>query len=171
MLFQFKSITTFIFDMDGVLTDGSLTLLPSGEMVRKMNVKDGYALQLAVKKGYHIAVISGGNSAEAMDRLKRLGIDDVWMKVTDKIGVANQYLQNKNINWSNVLYMGDDLPDLDVMKQAALPCCPADAVQEIKDISTYISHLSGGVGCVRDVVEKIMKLRGDWNSDTHIPSI
>ena len=170
MLHQFKSITTFIFDMDGVLTDGSLTLLPTGEMVRRMNVKDGYALQLAIKKGYHVVVISGGYSKEAMDRLQRLGIDKVWMKVTDKITVANQFLQDQDLSWSNVLYMGDDLPDLDVMNKAALPCCPADAVQEIKDISTYISHLPGGSGCVRDVIEKVMKLRGDWNSDTHIPS-
>ena len=170
MLQKFKPVDTFIFDMDGVLTDGSLTLLPSGEMVRKMNVKDGYALQLAIKKGYNVIVVSGGYSKEALERLNRLGIENVWMKVTDKIAVANDYLQKINICWDTVLFMGDDIPDLEVMRKAGVPCCPADAVQEIKQVSTYISHFNGGLGCVRDVIEKVMKLRGDWNEDTHIPS-
>lgn len=170
ILDKFKAITTFIFDMDGVLTDGMFTLLPGGVMARRMNVKDGYALQLAVKKGYHVVVISGSYSAEAEARLNRLGIDKVWMSITDKIAVAEEYLQQQQISWHETLYMGDDIPDLEVMKKAGIACCPADAVAEIKEMANYISHNNGGYGCVRDVIEKVMKLRTDWDNDILTPS-
>jgi 3-deoxy-D-manno-octulosonate 8-phosphate phosphatase (KDO 8-P phosphatase) len=170
LLNKFNSIKTFVFDVDGVLTDGTLTLLPGGIMARRMNVKDGYALQLAVKKGYNVIVISGGFSDEVVDRLKRLGIENVFMKVTDKLKVLTQLMQEKGLNWDSLIFMGDDIPDLEVMKKAGLACCPADAVQEIKEVSAYISHANGGFGCVRDVIEKVMKLRKDWNENTHIPS-
>ncbi len=165
-----KTVTTLVFDVDGVLTDGTLIILPGGVMARKMNVKDGYALQLAVKKGYNVVIISGGNSAEVTDRLQKLGVSAVFMKVIDKAGVLNNYLQQHNLLWKEVLYMGDDIPDLIVMKKAGVACCPSDAVQEIKEICAYISPLNGGYGCGRDVIEKVLKLRGDWNDDTHIPS-
>ena len=139
LLESFKSITTLVFDVDGVLTDGTLTLLPGGVMARSMNAKDGYALQLAVKRGYNIIIISGGNSPEATDRLNKLGVAAVYMKVTDKSAILNDYLQNNHLTWKEVLYMGDDIPDLNVMKKAGLACCPSDAVQEIKEISAYIS--------------------------------
>lgn len=170
LLELFKSVTTLVFDVDGVLTDGTLTILPAGVMARKMNVKDGYALQLAVKKGYSVVIISGGNSDEVTDRLHKLGVAAVFMKVKDKSGILNNYLQEHNLSWNEVLYMGDDIPDLSVMKKAGLACCPSDAVQEIKEICAYISPLHGGYGCGRDVIEKVLKLRGDWNEDTHIPS-
>ena len=170
LLEQFKQITTFVFDVDGVLTDGSLLILPGGVMARTMNVKDGYALQLAVKRGYKVIVISGGVSEEVRDRLTRLGIEDVFMKVTDKITLLTQHLQQLNIGWEEVLFMGDDIPDLDVMKKVGLPCCPIDAVQEIKEAALYISPIPGGSGCGREVIEKVMKLRGNWNEDTAIPS-
>jgi 3-deoxy-D-manno-octulosonate 8-phosphate phosphatase (KDO 8-P phosphatase) len=168
MLPLFKQITTFVFDVDGVLTDGSLLVLPGGIMARSMNIKDGYALQLAVKKGYRVLVISGGNSPEVMDRLNKLGVKDVWMQVSDKKAVLSEYMSAHGITKEQVLYMGDDIPDHTVMQTAGLPCCPNDAAQEIKEISIYISHLTGGKGCARDVIEKTLKLRGHWSEDTSI---
>lgn len=170
LLDLFKSVTTLAFDIDGVLTDGSLTILPGGVMARKMNVKDGYALQLAVKKGYNIVIISGGNSEEVTDRLNKLGITDVFMRVTDKESVLANYLQKRHLSWGEVMYMGDDIPDLDVMKKVGMACCPLDAAEEIKEISSYISPINGGYACARDVIEKVLKLRGHWSDDTHIPS-
>lgn len=170
LLQSFKPITTFAFDVDGVLTDGSLTLLPGGIMARSMNAKDGYGLQLAVKKGYHIVIISGGASEEVTERLNKLGVTAVFMKVKDKVSVLQDFLEKRNLSWKEVLYMGDDIPDLQVMKMSGLACCPLDAVSEIKEISAYISHLKGGSGCGRDVIEKVMKIRGHWSDDTHIPS-
>lgn len=168
MLDSFKHISTFVFDVDGVLTNGTLLLLPNGVMARSMNIKDGYALQLAIKKGYRVLVISGGDSIEVAERLNKLGITEVWMKVKDKRSLLGEYLKEHAIENKAVLYMGDDIPDLAVMQLVGLACCPADAVQEIKDLSIYISHLSGGAGCARDVIEKVLKLRGDWNDDTNI---
>ncbi len=166
----FKNITTFAFDMDGVLTDGSLLLLPGGTMVRKMNTKDGYALQLAVKKGYNILVISGGNSPEAEERLVKLGVKQVHMRCDNKAKVLNDFAGQYDITQQQILFMGDDIPDLGAMGLAGLPCCPNDAVTEIKEISKYISPLKGGEGCVRDVIEKTLKLRGDWEISTGIRS-
>jgi 3-deoxy-D-manno-octulosonate 8-phosphate phosphatase (KDO 8-P phosphatase) len=168
MLASFSHISTFVFDVDGVMTDGSLLVLPDGVMARRMNIKDGYALQLAVKKGYRVLVISGGDSPEVKDRLQKLGVTEVWMKTHQKKQVLAEYLLQHNIPKEQVLYMGDDIPDIDVIELAGLPCCPADAVQEIKDKVVYISHVGGGAGCVRDVIEKVMKLRGDWNEDTTV---
>lgn len=170
LLELFKSVTTLVFDVDGVLTDGTLTILPGGVMARKMNVKDGYALQLAVKRGYNVVIISGGFSDEVADRLNKLGVSKVFMKVTDKVAVLTDYLQQNQLSWQEVLYMGDDIPDLTVMLKVGVSCCPLDAVQEIKEISKYISPLNGGFGCGRDVIEKVLRLRGHWNDDTHIPS-
>lgn len=168
MLHKFKHITTFVFDVDGVLTDGNLLVLPGGVMARSMNIKDGYALQLAVKNGYRVLVISGGNSPEVKDRLEKLGVTNVWMQVSDKPAVLKEYMQQHGLAAEAVLYMGDDIPDLQAIQLAGLPCCPADAVQEIKEKSVYISHLTGGTGCVRDVIEKVMKLRGDWGEDSSV---
>lgn len=170
-LFQlFKNITTLVFDVDGVLTDGMLTVLPGGIMARRMNVKDGYALQLAVKRGYRIVIISGGYSEEVAERLSKLGIAEVYMKVTDKVSVLSSLLNKYKLTWQEVLYMGDDIPDLIVMQNVGLACCPLDAVQQIKEVSGYISPKNGGYGCARDVIEKVLTLRGDWRDDTHVPS-
>lgn len=170
LLESFKSITTFVFDLDGVLTDGTFTLLPGGALARRMNVKDGYALQLAIKKGYRVVVISGSTSDEAVSRLNRLGINQVFMKVIDKVSQLTAFKIENNLSWSELLFMGDDIPDRDAMKMCGLACCPNDAVQEIKEISAYISSFNGGMGCGRDVIERVMKLRGDWNDDTLVPS-
>lgn len=171
LLEKFNSITTFAFDVDGVLTDGTLIVLPGGLMARKMNVKDGYALQLAIKRGYNVIVISGGASDEVMERLRKLGVAEVFMKTTDKLLALQDYIDKKKVRWNEVLFMGDDIPDLDVMKRVGVACCPADAVHEIKEIAAYISAVNGGFGCAREVIEKVLKLRGNWSDDTHIPSV
>lgn len=170
MLEKFKHINCFVFDVDGVLTDGSLLVLPDGLMARRMNIRDGYALQLAVKKGYRIIIISGGNAEEVKDRLLKLGVTDVWMQTENKTKVLADLIHKYGLSRESVLYMGDDIPDLEVMGLAGLPCCPADAAQEIRDKSIYISHLNGGEGCVREVIEKVLKLRNDWGEDTSVRS-
>jgi 3-deoxy-D-manno-octulosonate 8-phosphate phosphatase (KDO 8-P phosphatase) len=160
----FARIDTFIFDIDGVLTDGTLIVMPGGEMVRRMNIKDGYALQLAVKQGFRVAIISGGISAPVKDRLEKLGIQDVFMGVIDKKATLLKYLADQEADPSNTLFMGDDMPDMEAMQLCAMPCCPADACSEVRAISLYISPIAGGFGCGRDVIEKVMKLHGKWQT-------
>jgi 3-deoxy-D-manno-octulosonate 8-phosphate phosphatase (KDO 8-P phosphatase) len=171
MLDSFKNINVFVFDIDGVLTDGSLLVMDNGLMIRRMHVKDGYALRLAVKNDYLIFVISGGSSPQVKDRLSKLGIMNVYMNIESKLEKLKELSEEFQLQHEDILYMGDDIPDLEVMKYCALACCPADAVPEIKNISKYISPVKGGEGCVRDVIEKVMKLQGKWTADTHIPSI
>jgi 3-deoxy-D-manno-octulosonate 8-phosphate phosphatase (KDO 8-P phosphatase) len=165
-----KNITTLVFDVDGVLTDGTLLILPDGVMARRMNIKDGYALQLAVKKGYGVVVISGGKSDEVINRLQKLGVTSVFMGVENKAEVLQHYLLLHQIETKDVLFMGDDIPDLKVMEMVGLPCCPYDAVQEIKEMSKYISPINGGLGCARDIIEKVLKVQGNWSDDTNIQS-
>jgi 3-deoxy-D-manno-octulosonate 8-phosphate phosphatase (KDO 8-P phosphatase) len=162
LLEQFKQIKTLVFDLDGVLTDGSLLILPGNEFARTMNIKDGYAIQLAVKKGYHVLVISGSVSKPCAERLEYLGVKNVYMKVKDKEDILAQYLLAHQLKWEETLFMGDDIPDLAVMKQVGLAACPADAVSEIKAVSKFISTIPGGKGCVREVIEKVMKLNDHW---------
>ena len=170
MLQSFKHITTFIFDIDGVLTNGNVLVMADGVMLRQMNVKDGYALQLAIKKSYTVIIISGSYSAEVEVRLKNLGITEIYMRIENKFEKLQQLAEAKHINQQDILYMGDDIPDYDVMQYCGLACCPADAVAEIKSISKYVSPLNGGNGCVRDVIEKVLKLQNNWPIDTSIPS-
>jgi 3-deoxy-D-manno-octulosonate 8-phosphate phosphatase (KDO 8-P phosphatase) len=168
LLELFIHISTFVFDVDGVLTDGNLFVLPDGLMARRMNIKDGYALQLAIKKGYRVLIISGGNSPEVKDRLHKLGINDIWMQTEDKSAVLRRYMEEQAITKKSILFMGDDIPDLQAMQLTGLPCCPADAVQEVKANSLYISPVKGGEGCARDVIEKVMKLQGKWGEDNTV---
>src|SRR4030095_3664299 len=170
LLQSFKPITTLIFDIDGVLTDGGILVFESGEQVRQMSVKDGYALQLAVKKKYNLAVISGGNGVGAENRLKKLGITHIFLNVTDKTKLLEDFLQKHQLTWAETLFMGDDIPDYRPMKKAAMPCAPADAAPEILEIARYISPLGGGKGCVRDVIEKLLRLHGNWELDSAVPS-
>jgi 3-deoxy-D-manno-octulosonate 8-phosphate phosphatase (KDO 8-P phosphatase) len=170
ILQYFTTIKAFVFDVDGVLTDGSLIILPNNVMARTMNVKDGYALQLAIKKGFKVAIISGGNSVEVVDRLALLGVEDVYMKILNKVEALEDFINKYQLNKNEVLYMGDDIPDVDVMLEVALPCCPADAVDEIKTISKYISPFNGGKGCARDVIEKTMKLVNCWEHNHSVSS-
>lgn len=169
ILDKFKRITTFIFDMDGVLTDGTVYVLEGG-LYRRMNIKDGFALQLAVKKGYRVAIISGSNSDAAAERLHKLGIRDVFMEVKDKKGRLQEYMRQHHLQPEEVLMMGDDVPDYEVMQSVGLACAPADAATEIKEIAQYISLHPGGMGCVRDVIEKVLKLNDHWDLYTNTPS-
>lgn len=156
--------------MDGVLTDGGLHIEHDGHWLRRMNIKDGYALQLAVKYGYRVVVISGSESGAVAERLHRLGITDVFMKVTSKESFLKEYILKNNLALNEILFMGDDIPDYNCMKIAGFACCPADAAVEIKQISSYISAMRGGYGCARDVIEKVLKLNNDWPLDTSVPA-
>jgi 3-deoxy-D-manno-octulosonate 8-phosphate phosphatase (KDO 8-P phosphatase) len=158
-------VNTFIFDYDGVLSDGSVLLTSDGDALRTANVKDGYAMQLAVKKKYRIAIISGGYSESMKRRFESLKVEDVFLGVDKKIDTYNQYLITHNLKNENVLFMGDDIPDYEIMLSAGVPTCPADAVEEIKRVATYISHQAGGHGCVRDIIEQVLKVQGKWMND------
>ncbi|MDR0437810.1 MAG: HAD hydrolase family protein [Bacteroidales bacterium] len=160
-----KHITTFIFDYDGVISDGKVWVIDERDQIRNSTVKDGYALHHAVKKGYRIAIISGGKGDSMRIRLNNLGITDVFQAVRNKLEIFREYCAEHNIDPKNVLYMGDDIPDYMLMKHVGIATCPADAVPEIKDIAHYISHQKGGEGCVRDVIEQVLKVRGDWMDD------
>lgn len=170
VLEKFKTIKTFVFDVDGVLTDGTLLVLNDGQQARAMNIKDGYALQLAVKKRYRVVVISGGTSEAVKDRLDKLGVKDCFLKVDDKKEKLVAYVTEHRLSWDEVLFMGDDIPDHTSMQLVGLPCCPTDAVPEIKQVSHYISPIAGGKGCARDVIEKVLKLNGHWDLDTRVAS-
>ena len=171
ILERFAAITTFVFDMDGVLTDGSIWVFPGNDFIRRMDIKDGYALQLAIKKGYRIAVITGSYSQPVQERLSALGITDIFQRVHNKKEQLNTYMAQHQLNKDEVLYMGDDIPDYEVMQAAGIACCPADAVTEIITISHYISPKGGGKGCVRDVIEKVLKINGHWITDTGVRSV
>ena len=160
-----KNINTFVFDYDGVLTDGSIITLDDGEAYRTTNVKDGYALQLARKKGYRVAVISGAKADCMTHRLKALQISDIFLGIENKLETFKTYLQKNEIDSSHVLFMGDDIPDYEVMLSSGLSSCPADAAEEIKKVARYISHFAGGKGCVRDVIEQVLKVQGKWMND------
>lgn len=158
----FEPIKVFVFDIDGVLTDGMLHVQEDGELLRRMNIKDGYALQLAIKKGYRVWVISGGRTEAARNRLHRLGVQEVHIAVADKPGLLQELMRKEHYQPAQLLYMGDDMPDLKAMQLCGLRTCPEDAVAEIRETAQYISPLKGGYGCVRDVIEKVLKINGHW---------
>ena len=158
-------VRTFVFDYDGVMTNGNLLLQMDGQPLRFANVKDGFVLQLAVKLGYRVVVISGGFSKSVENRFDALGIKDVFLGVKDKLVVFDEFISKNGIDPETIVYMGDDIPDYNVMKKVGVPVCPADAAEEIKDISVYISDKNGGEGCVRDIIEQVLKVQGKWMSD------
>lgn len=157
-----NNITTFIFDVDGVLTDGTIMVTTNGEMYRNMSIKDGYALKSAVMAGYNVCVISGGSNEGVRKRLEGLGITDIYLGAHQKMLQFEDYCIANNISREQVLYMGDDIPDLPVMQEVGLATCPQDAAPEIKDVSEYISPIKGGKGCGRDVIEQVMRVQGKW---------
>lgn len=159
---KLKKITTFIFDMDGVLTNGTIWVMHGHDPIRNLNSKDGYAFQLAAKKGYKIFLLSGGNSLAVREILVKAGFTDVFMSQHDKPLCYESILKEHNLSHDEVLYMGDDLPDHPVMEKVGVATCPADAAPEIKDICIYISQKKGGEGCARDIVEQVLRVRGDW---------
>lgn len=155
-------INSFVFDIDGVLSDGSILVTDKGEQLRTMSTRDGLAITMALKKGYNIAIISGGNSESVIHRFNYLGITDVFLGVKDKVETLHQYFKSKNITSENVLYMGDDVPDYHAMLECGVKTCPKNAVVEIKNIADYISDKDGGDGCVRDIIEQVMRCNGHW---------
>lgn len=159
-----NDITTFVFDIDGVLTDSSVHVSQNGEMLRIMNIRDGFAMKAAIECGYNVCIISGGSNEGVRIRLTNLGITEIHLGSSDKVKTFKEYNELYNINPEHVLYMGDDIPDYHVMKVVGLPTCPQDAVAEIKAISKYISHKKGGKGAVREVIEQVMKVQGKWNT-------
>jgi 3-deoxy-D-manno-octulosonate 8-phosphate phosphatase (KDO 8-P phosphatase) len=161
---ELQKIKALVFDVDGVLSANCIPLHPSGEPMRMINIKDGYAMQLAVKRGYRLAIITGGKTESIRKRFEGLGIEDVYMAASYKMAQFEDFLQKRDLKASEVLYMGDDIPDYEVMEICGFPCCPADAAPEIKAISRYISPINGGYGCGRDVIEQVMKANGDWLS-------
>lgn len=160
---DFSAINTFIFDVDGVFTDGSIVAYRTGEFARNFYIKDGYAVEKALQSGYRIIIISGGVEEGVKSRLEFLGIKEVFIGIKDKIRFFHEYTEGNNIESSQILYMGDDIPDLKMLRLVGLPTCPNDAVQEIKDVCTYISPKNGGRGAVRDVIEQVMKSQNTWN--------
>ena len=163
LLELFAPIRVFVFDVDGVLTNGSLLLTEDGHMLRSMNIKDGYAMQLAIKKGYKVWIISGARSEAVRQRLNSLGIEEVHIGIENKKEFLHNIVIDSKTAYAHMLYMGDDIPDYAAMQACGLPCCPNDAAIEIRQIAKYISPSNGGNGCVRDVIEKVLKLNGDWD--------
>ncbi len=163
--YDLTQIKAFIFDVDGVLSCETVPIHISGEVMRTANIKDGYAMQLAVKRGYKIAIITGGNSNAVRERYLGLGIKDIYLASHNKIHDFEDFTNRNNLKKEEILYMGDDIPDYQVMKRSGLPTCPSDAAPEIKNIAHYISPITGGYGCARDVIEQTMRAQGKWMSD------
>lgn len=163
--YDLGKIKAFIFDVDGVLSSETITLHPNGEPMRSVNIKDGYALQLAVKLGYVVAIITGGTSEAVRIRFEGLGVPYIYMGAQVKTKEFAHLIAQTGLKMEEILYMGDDIPDYEVMKQVGLPCSPADAAPEIKAISQYISVRNGGYGCGRDVIEQVLKAQGRWMND------
>ncbi|MGO3707637.1 MAG: KdsC family phosphatase [Mesonia hippocampi] len=157
-----NDINTFIFDVDGVFTNGNILVTSEGELLRSMNIKDGYALKKALNEGYTVCIISGGKNEGVRVRLRNLGVTDIYLGISDKVACLDEFLDVYNIDKAHTAYMGDDMPDIHPMKMVALPTCPQDAAPEVKAISAYISHKNGGEGCVRDLIEQVLKVQGKW---------
>lgn len=159
---ELKKIRAFIFDVDGVLSRHEMNLSPEGELIRTSCAKDGYAIMYSGRKGYIVAVISGGGAPGLKERLEKLGVRDIYLKVANKLEALEEIINKYSLKREEIMYMGDDIPDYNVMTRVGLPVCPADACEEIKSVSRYISDVKGGMGCVRDVISQVLKARGDW---------
>ena len=162
---KLNHITTFIFDIDGVLTDGKVYITNDKNLMRVMHTKDGFAIKTALKKGYNVAILSGAQDENVIRRLKYLKIKDIFIKVDNKLPVFEKYLEDNGLKAEEVLYMGDDIPDLPVLQRAGLSAAPKDAVQEVLETVDYISHKNGGETCVRDVIEQVLRVQGNWTFD------
>ncbi|MFT5970757.1 MAG: 3-deoxy-D-manno-octulosonate 8-phosphate phosphatase (KDO 8-P phosphatase) [Flavobacteriales bacterium] len=166
-----NEVKAFVFDVDGVFTDGTVLIQENGDQLRRMNVKDGYAVQHAFKAGYPIGIISGGKSEGVRKRFQYLGLEDIYLGVSNKTEALNDFCFKHKITTDNVLYIGDDIPDLKVMEQCLLAACPSDAAIEVKNIAQYISPNKGGNGTVRDVISQVMKVQGKWLKSTEKDSL
>lgn len=165
---KFGRIKTLIFDVDGVLTNSELIILETGQLLRKMHTRDGYALKRALKAELRVIIITGGKSEGVVTRLKNLGIEDVYWGIDDKLETYEQLVEHYELDEDKILYMGDDLPDLECMRRVGLPVCPKDAAHEIRNLSLYVSPIEGGRGCVRDVIEKVLRLKRKWVEEPRI---
>jgi 3-deoxy-D-manno-octulosonate 8-phosphate phosphatase (KDO 8-P phosphatase) len=159
---RLNAITTFMFDVDGVLTDGKVLVMETGELVRNLYSKDGYAINQAVARGYRICVISGGNNVPVKQALERNGVTDFFVRQHDKLACYSEYMKTHQLRDEEVVFMGDDLPDYEIMRRTGVAVCPRDAVTEIREICHYVSPRNGGEGCVRDIIEQVMKCQGKW---------
>ena len=157
-----KEITTFILDVDGVLTNGKILVTSKGKMLREMNTKDGFIIKYALGKGFKIFIISGGTNKGVKERLKDLGIEEIFLGEHTKKDTYDKLIKKYNLKKNEIVYMGDDIPDIPVMKKIGVPCCPNDAVQDVKQISIYISKKNGGQGCVRDIIEQTLRVQNKW---------
>ncbi|MDA9843856.1 HAD-IIIA family hydrolase [Flavobacteriaceae bacterium] len=156
-------IKTFIFDVDGVLTDGKILITSEGDLLRSFDTKDGYAMKCALVKGYKIVIITGGRNEGVRERFKELGVYDIYMSAHHKLDAYQDLQDNYNLNPDEILYIGDDVPDIPVMKKVGVSCCPADAVSDVKAMADYISHKKGGEGCVREIIEQVLRVQGQWS--------
>lgn len=163
--YDLKKIKAIIFDIDGVLSCATINMDDEGQPLRTLNIKDGYAIQLALKMGLRIAIMTGGRSEAIKKRYCYLGVEDVFMDCSVKIKKYNEFLEDRGLSDEEIIYMGDDIPDYEIMRRCGCPCCPKDACAEIKEVSTYISDYKGGEGCGRDVIEQVLKAQGKWLSD------
>jgi len=159
---ELNKISTFIFDVDGVFTDGKIYMLEQNKFVRGFNIKDGFAFRHAVHQGYTIAIISGGDSEMVRMRFRDLGVKDIYLNITDKMEALEDFYFKYNMDPDSIMFMGDDLPDYDLMRKCGVPTCPSDAAEEIKSVASYISSFKGGDGCVRDVIEQVLRSQGKW---------
>jgi len=159
---RLKNINTFIFDVDGVLTNGVLIATDNGELWRLFNAKDGYALKVALQKKYNLCIITGGTSIGVYERFRKLGFKHIYYKIDDKLPVLEQFLEEQGLSAANTLYIGDDLPDYEAMQHCAVKCCPKDAATEIKQLADYICNNKGGEGCVREIIELVLKSQDNW---------
>jgi 3-deoxy-D-manno-octulosonate 8-phosphate phosphatase (KDO 8-P phosphatase) len=165
---KLKTIKAFVFDVDGVMTDGSIIATEDGHFLRNFNIKDGYAIQHAVKAGYSFAIISGGKSAGVIKRFEVLGVKDIYVGQEHKQNAFEYFLNKHQLKNEDVLYMGDDMPDFPLLEIVGFAACPADAAVDVKKICHYVSAIEGGKGCVRDIIEKTMKIQTTWwGSETH----
>ena len=160
---KLNEIKNFVFDVDGVFTDGSIVVDSDGNELRIFSTRDGIAVKLASDKGYNIRIISGGKNEGVRKRLNRLGVKNVFLGVDDKIKVFNNYLNKNNLKLDETTFMGDDLPDIKILKMVGLSCCPNDAAPEVRGVVDYISNKKGGDGCVRDIIEQVLTIHGEWN--------
>ncbi|MDB2695060.1 HAD-IIIA family hydrolase [Flavobacteriaceae bacterium] len=159
------NIKTFIFDVDGVLTDGKILITNEGELLRSFDTKDGYAMKCALVQGYKIAIITGGRNQGVEERFKELGVYDIYMGAHYKLDAFQDLLDNYDLDPETILYIGDDVPDIPVMEKVGLGCCPADAVSDVKTMADYVSHKNGGEGCVRELIEQVLRVQGKWRLD------
>lgn len=171
LLGALQKIKLFVFDVDGVLTNSQILLSESGEQLRSMNIKDGYALQLAIKKGFQIVIISGATADPVVVRMNKLGVSEVFMGIKNKAALLKRILIEKGLSAHEIMVMGDDVPDLEILKMAGVAACPQDAVHQVKKVCHFISAKNGGEGCVREIIEKIMTLQHLWNEDLGVASI